>query len=107
VVDALRTHGVSVEPAGSVEQPFFPVSGQIIKVNGQDVQVFEFEDADAAQDAAATVDQSGSAIGTSMVTWVEAPHFYHQGRVIVLYVGTNETVLEALESVLGPQFAGG
>ena len=41
-----------------------------------------------------------------MVTWVAPPHFYRQGRVIVLYVGSNPNILSLLTAVLGPQFAG-
>lgn len=106
VGDALRAEGVTVEPAGTIEQPFFPVQGQIIRVNGQDVQVFEFSDEAAAEAAAATVGSSGSAIGTTMVDWVEPPHFFRAGRVIVLYVGSDMAVLDALNAALGPQFAG-
>ncbi|HYN87782.1 MAG TPA: hypothetical protein VER55_04605 [Ardenticatenaceae bacterium] len=107
LVSALEGQGANVEEGETVEQSFFPVSGRIVRVNGQDVQVFEFEDVDAAQAAAATVDRTGSSIGTSMVGWVDTPHFYHQGRLIVLYIGSDAAVLEALEAALGAQFAGG
>lgn len=33
LVDALRAAGATVEPTGTVEQPFFEVSGQTIKVD--------------------------------------------------------------------------
>jgi hypothetical protein len=42
-----------------------------------------------------------------MVSWMDTPHFYKTGKIIVLYVGSDTTVLELLEGVLGPQFAGG
>ena len=41
-----------------------------------------------------------------MVTWVAAPHFFKSETAIVLYVGESSKVIEALTSVLGPQFAG-
>ena len=41
-----------------------------------------------------------------MVNWVATPHFYKTGKLIVLYVGDNMTVISTLETVLGPQFAG-
>jgi hypothetical protein len=34
------------------------------------------------------------------------PHFFKSGRLIVLYVGEESSVLKALEAMLGPQFAG-
>lgn len=40
LVDALRAASTNVEPGGSVEQAFFTVTGQILKVNDKHVQVF-------------------------------------------------------------------
>jgi len=106
LVDALRAAGATVEPGDTVEQAFFSVTGQIIKVNGADVQVFEYESAEAMEAEAALVAPDGGSIGTSMVMWVETPHFFKSGRVLVLYVGDDATVFELLKSVLGEQFAG-
>jgi hypothetical protein len=58
-------------------------------------------EADAAQ-----VAPDGGSIGTSMVTWVATPHFYKTGRILVLYVGDDQAILDLLEGALGPQFAG-
>jgi hypothetical protein len=107
LVTALQAAGATVEPAGEIEQAFFPVKAQVIKVDGNDVQVFEFADEAAAADAAALVSREGSAIGTNMVTWMASPHFYRSGTLIVLYVGEDEASLSTLASVLGEQFAGG
>ncbi len=106
LIDNLRQAGATVEPAGEVTQPFFTVTGNIITVNGGDVQVFEYADAAAAEAEAALVSPDGSSIGTSMPFWVGPPHFYKAGRLIVLYVGDSEAVTDVLESVLGQQFAG-
>jgi hypothetical protein len=106
LVDALRAEGATVEPAGAVSQPFFSVEGQLIRVDGQDVQVFEYQDEETAQSQAELVSPDGTSVGTSMMTWVEPPHFYQKGSLIVLYVGSSEEVRSALEAVLGPQFAG-
>ena len=106
LVDNLHAAGATVEPAGEVEQDFFSPVGYIIKVNGADVQVFEYPDAAAAEAEAALVADDGGSIGTTMVTWIEAPHFYQHERLIVLYVGEDSAVTALLESVLGPQFAG-
>ena len=39
--------------------------------------------------------------------WVSTPHFYRSGEIIAVYVGTSQELPSLLESVLGPQFAGG
>jgi hypothetical protein len=41
-----------------------------------------------------------------MVSWIEAPHFFRSDSLIVLYVGEEDAVVEALKVVLGPQIAG-
>jgi hypothetical protein len=106
LVDALRAQGATVEPSGDVSQPFFTVEGQVIRVDSQDVQVFEYADEAAADAEAELVAPDGSSVGTSMVSWVAPPHFYKVGRLVVLYVGDDATTIDLLEAVLGPQLAG-
>jgi len=109
LVDSLRSAGATVEHETLpqvIVQDFFSVTGQVFKVNGEEVQVFEYSDQAAAEEEAVLVSTDGSSIGTSMPSWVAPPHFYKAGRIIVLYVGDNLAVTEALETVLGTQFAG-
>jgi hypothetical protein len=106
LIDALRTGGAEVELGDTVEQAFFTVAGQILKVNGKDVQVFEYESPEKMEADAAQVASDGGSIGTSMVTWVEPPHFFKSGRVLVLYVGEDKAVIDLLKGALGEQFAG-
>jgi len=103
---ALQSAGANVETGEPITQVFFSLEGSIIKVNGADVQVFEYESAEAMENEASQVAPDGGSIGTSMVTWVDTPHFYKAGRIIVLYIGSDEAVLGLLEKVIGPQFAG-
>ena len=106
LIDNLRAEGATVEPVGEVEQVFFSVKGQIVTVNGVEIQVFEYADASAAETDAALVAPDGGSIGTTMVTWVAAPHFYKTGKIIVLYVGADTVVTGLLGKLIGPQLAG-
>ena len=106
LVDELRTNGMVVESVGTVSQPFFSPEGQVISIDSQEVQVFEFTTVNDAESAAETISPNGSSIGTSMVAWVSTPHFYSTGKFVVLYVGEEESVISVLEDVLGPQIAG-
>ena len=106
LVDQIRGVGATVVPAGEIEQPFFSVKGLIIKVNGEDVKVFEFADAPAANAAAASVAPDGGSIGRNMVSWIAPPHFYKAGKIIVLYVSNPGAVTVLLVKVVGAQFAG-
>jgi hypothetical protein len=106
LVTALERAGATVEPAGEIQQPFFGPKGQLLKVNGADVQVFEYPEAEVVAHDAAQVAHDGSSIGTQVMMWVATPHFYKSGRLIVLYVGDDASVTALLTSALGPQFAG-
>ena len=106
LIDSLRNAGATIEFGDQVEQVFFTVKGGIIKVNGADVQEFEYETSEAMEADAAQVAPDGGSVGTSMVTWVAAPHFYKAGRILVLYIGDDQAILDLLEGALGSQFAG-
>lgn len=107
LVDALRAAGATVEPVREIEQSFFSVPGQVITVSGGEVQVFEYADEATREVEAAMISADGSSIGTTMITWVEPPHFYAMGRAIALYVGSDAEILQMLESVLGEPIAEG
>ena len=106
LIAALEGSGATVEIGEPVSQAFFTPESSIIKANGADVQVFEYETVEAMEEEASQVAPDGGSIGTSMVTWVNRPHFYKAGRIIALYVGSDATVLDLLEEALGAQFAG-
>ena len=91
-----------------MSQPFFSVEAQVLSAYGEDVQVFEY---DSNENALTEVDESGltpdGQFETVMVTWIDTPHFYQTGNLIVLYVGSNSDITTMLETLLGPQIAGG
>src|SRR6187431_2686770 len=99
LIAALQAAGATVEVGDPISQDFFGPEGNILKVNGADVQVFEYESADAMENEASQVAPDGGSIGTSMVSWMDAPHFYKTGRIISLYVGSDQTILDVLEMV--------
>ena len=103
---ALRDGGHQVVPMEPVSQPFFEPEGQVIALDGHQVQVFEFSSHADADSMADTISADGGSIGTTMVSWIEAPHFFRSGRLIVLYVGEDAEVIETLEDLLGHQIAG-
>lgn len=90
-----------------VSQPFFSVASRVIKVNGQDIQVFEYAQARKADSEAKLVSSNGLSIGTNKPSWLSTPHFFKTEKLILLYVGDDQTVLRILQSTLGNQFAGG
>jgi hypothetical protein len=103
---SLRETGATIESDEMISQPFFSVEGRILKVNGADVQVFEYKSVEEMETEAALVSADGSSVSTSMVSWMATPHFFKSGRVLVLYVGDDAAILDLLTDALGGQFAG-
>jgi len=106
LIDALRAAGLTVNPTGTVSQPFLAGSGTVLNVGGEDVQVYEYASSAAAQGDAAKIQPDGSVNG-SIISWIAQPHFYNTGKIIVIYPGTNDQILAALEAALGKPFAVG
>jgi hypothetical protein len=106
LISELRATGASVEIVGEVDQPFLSVTGTMFKVQGEDVQVFEYSSAAELEAQAGLISRDGTTVGTTKIHWIGSPHFFKQERALVLYVGDDRNVLKSLEAVLGRQFAG-
>ena len=115
LIDDLRAAGATVGDTGEVSSYEFSVKGQTITVNGEAVNVYEFAEAATADTEAGYVSPGGIEVSVplgggefraSMVDWFAPPHFYKKGRLIVIYIGDSTAVINPLEGVLGPQFAG-
>jgi len=78
----------------------------MIKVHGEDVQVFQYASTAAADAEATPISRDGRAVGTRKIHWIGSPHFFKKGKLLVLYVGDSDKVLGSLEAVLGQQLAG-
>jgi len=103
----LEAAGATVREAGEVEQAFFSVGGQIFSVDGQDVQVFEYSGAASRQAESDQISSDGTAIGTTMVTWIDQPNFWARDRLIVLYVGRDADMVNLLNRILGSSITEG
>jgi len=108
LIDAIKSRGVLVKPVGEIssESSSFSIPTKVISVGGSNVQIFEFASESDAKAASLTVSEDGTKIGTSIIAWIDTPHFYTSGKLVVLYVGQNPELVNLLESFLGKQFAG-
>jgi hypothetical protein len=113
LIDALLACGLTVDPMGAVEQPFLkPESGTVVRLGGgnlaqpADLQIFEYQNAERAAADAAQIGPDGNP-PTMMIDWIAPPHFFRAERVIVLYIGEDQAVVNLLTAVLGSPFAGG
>lgn len=108
LIGKLRAQPAQVKSVNErVRQPFFLVSGRIIKVNKENIQVFEYSNAATAESQAKLVSPDGTTIGNSKPSWMATPHFFKSQKLIVIYIGDDKTILRILQGALGDQFAGG
>lgn len=112
LVETLEGCGLNVEPSPGVEQPFLePESGSVLHLSGggllrpADLQVFEYKDAASADMDAEQIGPDGQP-PTMMISWIEPPHFFRGERLIVLYLGEDQAVIDVLTTLMGPPFAG-
>jgi len=103
---AMQKINVKAEVVDSVFQDFFTPEGSLIQINGIEVQVFEYETASDMEAEAAQVAPDGDSVGTSMMMWMDAPHFFKSGRILILYLGSDQSTLAILQQLIGSQFAG-
>ena len=118
LIQKLGDAGATVEFVSDIThpQPIFPATGKSININSEPTQVYEFQDEATAQAEARKVWPDGSTIGPQppagnpgmivSFNWIAPPHWYQSGKLIVIYVGENQAIMELLESLLSTQFAG-
>jgi hypothetical protein len=109
-VEALRGRGYSVTVGGEISvanNGFFSVPARQIQVNAAQVNAFEYSTAERAGAEARLITRDADPSPTIHVSWVSRPQFYHQGALIVLYVGCQADVLRGLEATLGAPVATG
>lgn len=107
LIEGLEYTGATVVRGGKVDEPFWPVTGIVLEVNGEQVQVFEFADEASREAASSAITAAGQPSPTMIVEWVSTPHFWASGRFIVLYVGENAEVIGQLTEALGEPIAEG
>jgi hypothetical protein len=116
VRDALRAHGATVTEQGIGSSPFLNGTDHRLTVNGAGIDVFEYRTTLGASLDAARISRDGSTFSSGFglfggqaatVDYLAPPHWFHTGRVIVLYVGQDPSILSLLQAVVGKQFAGG
>ena len=108
LITALRAAGATVEEAGVIEQPFFPVTGKLLRVNGADVQAFEFADEATRRAISDAVSTDGNPTGTATPVWVNQFNIWAKGQLIVLYAGGDQAIIDLISGVMGdPLTVGG
>ncbi len=105
--EILFANGVPVELGSEEIFGFLPIPARHFNIQGADVLVFELIGPGTAIAVAAAISEDGGTINGEAIDFPATPHFFLEGRIIVLYLGDDPQVLAILEAFLGPQFAGG
>lgn len=103
LIAALQEQGMVAQDGGPFRDFLFEGGGDLLLVNGQQVQVWEFptvEEADAARDFI-----TGPESPMATIRWMAPPRLFQHDRMIVLFVNTDPGVLNALTLILGEPFA--
>ncbi len=61
----------------------------------------------ALDEVRSTIRPRGDTIGSAIINWENPPRLYGAGTLLVLYFGNKQRERDALDNLLGPQFAGG
>lgn len=106
---ALESAGMSVGDQKENKFLFsdvFSVPGVEITASGQDLLAFEFATIEEAEAQAALVSEDGFGIGLKYIHWIDTPQFFRNGRMIVIYDGSQSLVTDTLITAMGERFAG-
>ncbi len=98
LVVALEASGAEVMRSGQLTQPFFSVPAQVLAVNGERIQAFEYDTNEVADRELRRFVQGPA----NRPTWSATPHVYRSRMLIVLYVGEDQAVTGLLQRVLAP-----
>lgn len=107
LIGDIENRGVKVEGTQSIDQPFFTVSGKLLTLDGEGVQVFQYPDEETRENESRLISSDGSLIGNHQIEWIAPPHIWASGNLIVIYPGSNESIINVLNDALGKPIASG
>ncbi len=107
LAEILFARGIPIEIGDLESFDFLPVAARHFTVFGEDVLVFEFAGTVTTEAVESVISPDGTTVNGQVIDWPATPHFFANGRVIVLYLGDNPQVIFGLQDIMGPQVADG
>ena len=109
--DALERAGFSVRLGKRTDSDELFRPAMKMFIDGVQVRAFEYPTAKALDEVRSSVSRDGFTLptrtgGIAIVEWVNPPHFFSAGALLVLYLGDKQRTIGALTEVLGAPFAG-
>lgn len=104
---AAAGHEVRERPGDRWLRRFFLIRDQVVQIDRQKVHVFEYPSPSKLEEISISSDGTGISSEEGLAAIIEwTPHFYRSGKLLVLYLGDAPVLIEVLNLLLGPQFAG-
>ncbi|WML43960.1 hypothetical protein [Neobacillus sp. PS3-40] len=104
-VQILKTKGYKVikreNENGTTLDSLFSVYPAYYEVDEKRIGIYEYKNEKNAKKDSETISKDGSIIGHGIIDWVDNPHFYQRGKVLVSYIGSNYKLQNDLEGILG------
>ncbi|MCA9880286.1 MAG: hypothetical protein KC442_20970, partial [Thermomicrobiales bacterium] len=85
----------------TILHPFFRVPGQLVRVNGQDLQVFVYPDVNARKSDSARISADGTMIAGEVVEWLAKPRFAATGNVLAVMLTDDARLGGRVERAIG------
>lgn len=98
IMNVLGNHALEPSYISEIKRTGFDVTGSLIALKGDNIQVYEYESAIHAQnDAKEFLDSQNSDY------WKAHTHIYVKSNTVVFYFGTRERILSTLDEVMAQQ----
>jgi penicillin-binding protein 2 len=85
----------------TVLHPFFRVPGQVVRVNGQEVQVFVYANETARKSDSARISADGRLIAGQVATWPVPPRFASGGNVLAVVLSADARLAGRVDRAIG------
>lgn len=110
LVRNLENRGYTIETE-DVEESILLGKRKWLTINGsENISVYLYESNDEMEKDASYLSDDGFSYNNGKnamdIEWISYPHFFKSHNMIVLYLGENSKIVNALEELVGPQFAG-
>ena len=100
LIQALQEAGVSVAETAITGDPAYPGVAQVIQVDGEIVQVIEYETVDARREVSDRI-TSGMGEMEGALVWAAGSNLWASGKLVVVYGGKDGGMILLLSGLLG------
>jgi hypothetical protein len=108
LLDGLKKAKVNYKILRTAQSDMFSTTVKEISLYDEEICIHEFKDNIDMEIAAMRVRPDGFGIATvGEFEWINLPHFFKKGNIIVQYIGDSEKLVKAIETIMGKQYAGG